>query len=57
MSGAIDGRFHVRMVDIYQRAKAETGYNATYFVQMVSERRGVDAPRDRLAEYGYRPGA
>jgi hypothetical protein len=104
ISGSLDGRFHARMVDIYRRAKVETGYHATYFLQMVSGRGGVDAARhplhsttvsdgfaalwerhrldlsvealvpeeefdelftdderdiarDRLAEYGYRPGA
>lgn len=28
--------FHSAMVEIYRRAKAEAGYNATYFAQMLA---------------------
>jgi len=48
VSAPLEGRFHARMVDIYRRAQAETGYNATYFLQMVSERGGVGAARHLL---------
>jgi hypothetical protein len=48
MSASLEGRFHAWMVDVYHRVKAETGYNATYFLQMVSERGGVDAARRLL---------
>jgi hypothetical protein len=33
------------MVDIYRRAKAEAGYNATRFIGMVSERGGLETAR------------
>lgn len=28
--------FHAAMVEIYRKAKAEAGYNATYFLQMLA---------------------
>ncbi len=34
-------RFHRAMVEIYQTAKQELGYNATRFIQMVSEQGGL----------------
>lgn len=33
--------FHGAMFDIYRRAKAEAGYNATIFLQMISDRGGL----------------
>jgi hypothetical protein len=33
------------MVDIYQSAKDELGYNATRYIQMVSELGGVETSR------------
>jgi hypothetical protein len=36
-------RFHRAMVEIYQTAKRDLGYNATRFIQMVSDRGGLAA--------------
>ncbi len=37
----LERRFHREMVQIYERAKRETGYNATRFLQMVSNQGGL----------------
>jgi hypothetical protein len=37
------------MIDIYEKAKRETGYNATRFLHMVSEIGGLAAARRLLA--------
>ena len=37
--------FHDEMLTLYRRAKDEAGYNATRFLQMVSEQGGVEAAR------------
>jgi hypothetical protein len=37
-------RFNRAMVSIYETAKRELGYNATRFVQMISEQGGVAVP-------------
>jgi TIR domain len=44
----LEGAFHKAMVDVYQRAKREAGYHATYFVQMVSDRGGLATARQLL---------
>ena len=41
--------FHEQMLDIYRQAKRQLGYNATRFLQMVTERGGYSAARDLLA--------
>src|SRR3954454_16550238 len=41
--------FHRAMTEIYQKAKRETGYNATRILQMVSEIGGLAAARRLLA--------
>jgi hypothetical protein len=33
------------MFDIYRRAKSEAGYNATIFLQMISDRGGLDTAK------------
>jgi hypothetical protein len=38
-------QFHGRMVRIYERAKSEAGYNATYFLRMLSEHGGLETAR------------
>src|ERR687892_419059 len=40
--------FHTAMVDVYQRAKKEAGYNATRFLQMLSELGGLETARHLL---------
>lgn len=37
--------FHGAMVDLYKRAKSEAGYNATYFLSMVSDMGGLETAR------------
>ena len=41
-------RFHRAMVAIYETAKRDLGYNATRFLQMISEQGGVAAARQLL---------
>ncbi|WP_169950080.1 hypothetical protein [Microbispora sp. H11081] len=41
-------RFHRAMVEIYQAAKRDLGYNASRFIQMVSERGGLATARQLL---------
>ena len=45
----LEMRFHQAMIDIYQRAKDECGYNATRFLSMLSARGGLAAARTLLA--------
>lgn len=45
----LERRFHGAMIEIYEKAKRETGYNATRFLQMVSELGGLTAARRLLA--------
>ncbi len=45
MPDQLMSEFHEAMVDIYRRAKAEAGYNATRFIGMVSERGGLETAR------------
>jgi len=45
MSKGIERQFNEAMVDIYRRAKAEAGYNATRFLSMVVERGGLETAR------------
>jgi hypothetical protein len=37
----IERRFHRAMISIYETAKRELGYNATRFLQMISEHGGL----------------
>ena len=48
-STAAERRFHSAMVEIYRRAKADTGYVASRFLQMVSEQGGLAAARQLLS--------
>ena len=41
----IESQFHEAMLDIYRRAKAEAGYNATRFLSMVVEHGGLKTAR------------
>lgn len=44
----IERSFHRAMIGIYETAKRELGYNATRFLQMVSEQGGLAAARQLL---------
>jgi hypothetical protein len=52
----IELRFHDEMLEIYRRAKVECHYNATRFLQMVSESGGLAAARSLLAAPGLSDG-
>lgn len=41
MSSDLEERFDDAMMEIYQRAKSEANYNATRFLQMLLEHRGL----------------
>ena len=43
-----EARFHASMVALYETAKRDLGYNATRFLQMISEHGGVEAARRLL---------
>lgn len=42
---SLEQQFTQAMFDIYRRAKSEAGYNATIFLQMISDRGGVDTAK------------
>jgi hypothetical protein len=44
----LERAFHTAMVEVYQRAKEEARYHATYFIQMVSDRGGLATARHLL---------
>ena len=37
----LEERFHQAMIEVYENAKAECGYNAIRFLRMVSEKGGL----------------
>jgi len=41
----LEHEFDMAMMDIYLRAKTEAGYNATRYLQMLEEHRGLDTAR------------
>ena len=43
-------QFHRAMIDVYQRAKNEAGYNASRFLSMISEIGGLETAHVLLAE-------
>ncbi|MDQ3660995.1 MAG: hypothetical protein M3454_08075 [Actinomycetota bacterium] len=49
---SIERAFDRAMVAVYQRAKQEAGYNATRFLQMISEHGGVATARQLLHASG-----
>jgi len=44
----LEEHFHAAMLDVYNRAKSEAGYNASRFLSMVSEQGGYEAARTLL---------
>ena len=48
MASDAEAAFHKAMVAIYQTAKKDLGYNATRFLQMISDHGGLDAARQLL---------
>src|SRR3984893_3916988 len=45
MSNTLEARFDDAMMKVYQRAGDECGYNATRFLQMLHEHRGLETAR------------
>ena len=45
MADTLELEFHEAMLNIYHRAKRETGYNATYFLRMVDSHGGLEAAK------------
>ena len=41
----LEERFHAAMVELYQRAKNDVGYNATLFLRMLSDHGGLETAR------------
>jgi hypothetical protein len=56
MSKGLERRFHEAMVALYKRAKAECGYNATRFLQMVNEHGVLKAAQSLLHAPGLSEG-
>lgn len=48
--------FNEAMVNVYKRARQEAGYNATYFLKMISEIGGYDTARQLLHSPGVSAG-
>ena len=53
----LEAEFDEAMMNVYHTAKAECHYNATYFLQMLHQHRGVETARMLLAsevpQYGF----
>ncbi len=53
----IEDKFHMEMVNIYNAAKRECGYNATRFIQMISEIGGLKTAKQLITKenetYGF----
>lgn len=45
----IEAGFHSAMLNIYEEAKKQCNYNATYFLRMVSEMGGLEAAKQLLS--------
>lgn len=55
--GSVESKFHVDMNNIYLTAKKELGYNATRFMQLVSQIGGLQTAKQLIAKdagtYGF----
>ncbi len=49
-------KFHRRMITIYETAKAECGYNPSYFIESVEQRGGLGTAKELLAKKGHSDG-
>ncbi|MDD3417209.1 MAG: hypothetical protein PHY47_24975 [Lachnospiraceae bacterium] len=49
---SLEKRFNEDMKQIYQRAKKELNYNATRFMQLLSEKGGVQAAKQLISKDG-----
>ena len=55
--GQVEDEFHSAMLRVYDRARDECGYRATYFLRMVQDLGGVEAAKRLLysedLSYGF----
>lgn len=56
MSKELEAAFHDEMLNVYDRAKRECGYNAVRFLQMVNEHGGVATAKLLLASKHHSEG-
>lgn len=52
----LEREFDERMMDIYRRAKSEEGYNASRYLQMLMDHRGLETARKLLHANGVSEG-
>jgi|GEM_PF-914069 len=52
----LENQFHRAMIGVYERALRECGYNATRFIQMVQNDKGVEAAKRLLQAPGFQYG-
>lgn len=52
MMSSLENQFHADMQNIYRVAKNDLGYNATRFLQLISEKGGVKAAKQLIAKDG-----
>jgi hypothetical protein len=50
MDNSLENKFDDAMLEIYKRAKKECGYNATRFLQMLTEHGGLETARILLQD-------
>ncbi len=54
----LEKQFDEAMMNVYRTAKDECGYNATYFLQMLHDKRGIATAKQLLAsdgaQYGFK---
>lgn len=49
---ALESKFNADMLNIYKTAKKELGYNATRFLQLISEKGGLQAAKILISKDG-----
>ena len=52
----LEKQFDEAMINVYRTAKEECGYNATYFLQMLHDKRGIATAKQLLASDGTQYG-
>ena len=53
---SLEHQFHAAMLELYDRAKQECGYNATRFLHIISSEGGLAAAKSLLAAQGMSEG-
>ena len=49
-------KFHDEMLNLYEKTKKETSYNATYFLRLITDIGGLPAAKQLLNQTGYPDG-